>query len=105
MHLDVLGAGKKHEVLRQLNTTDVVIVDQDWIDNLHLQIPYYRIDASTWEFMHLKAAAYVRCFIDMSLYNNFCWDMILHPELVQHIEHIVSLGQQYVVGDVGHFDP
>ena len=30
-----------------------------------------KIDASTWEVMHLKAAAYIRCFIDMSLYNNF----------------------------------
>ena len=30
-----------------------------------------KIEASTWEVMHLKAAAYVRCFIDMSLYNNF----------------------------------
>ena len=30
-----------------------------------------KIDASTWEVMHLKATTYVRCFIDMSLYNNF----------------------------------
>ena len=31
-----------------------------------------KIDASTWEVLHLKVAAYVRCFnIDMSLYNNF----------------------------------
>ena len=30
-----------------------------------------KIDASTWEVMHLKAATYVRCFINMSLYNNF----------------------------------
>ena len=29
-----------------------------------------KIDASTWEVMHLKATAYIRCFIDMSLYNN-----------------------------------
>ena len=30
-----------------------------------------KIDATTWEVLHLKAAAYVRCFIDMSIYNNF----------------------------------
>ena len=30
-----------------------------------------KIDASTWEAMHLKAATYIRCFIDMSLYDNF----------------------------------
>ena len=30
-----------------------------------------KIDAPTWEVMHLKTMAYIRCFIDMSLYNNF----------------------------------
>ena len=30
-----------------------------------------KIDAWTWEVLHLKAVAYIRCFIDMSLYNNF----------------------------------
>ena len=30
-----------------------------------------KIDALTWEVMHLKAAAYIRCFIDMTIYNNF----------------------------------
>ena len=29
-----------------------------------------KIIASTWEVMHLKVVAYIRCFIDMSLYNN-----------------------------------
>ena len=29
---------------------------------------------STWEVLHLKAAAYVRCFLDMSLYNNFNYE-------------------------------
>ena len=31
----------------------------------------YKIDASTWEVMHMKTTAYISCFIDMSLYNNF----------------------------------
>ena len=30
-----------------------------------------KIDALTWEVLHLKTDAYVRYFIDMSLYNNF----------------------------------
>ena len=30
-----------------------------------------KIDALTREVMHLKTTAYIRCFIDMSLYNNF----------------------------------
>ena len=30
-----------------------------------------KIDAMTWGMLHLKAATYIRCFIDMSLYNNF----------------------------------
>ena len=30
-----------------------------------------KIDAPTWEVMHLKPTAYFRCFIDMSFYNNF----------------------------------
>ena len=30
-----------------------------------------KIDASTWEVMHLKTTTYIRCFIDMSPYNNF----------------------------------
>ena len=30
-----------------------------------------KIDATKWDVMHMKATAYIRCFIDMSLYNNF----------------------------------
>ena len=30
-----------------------------------------KIDASTREVMHLKTTTYIRCFIDMSMYNNF----------------------------------
>ena len=30
-----------------------------------------KIDALTWEVLHLKAVAYIKCFIDMGLYNNF----------------------------------
>ena len=30
-----------------------------------------KIDATTWDVMHMKTMAYIRYFIDMSLYNNF----------------------------------
>ena len=30
-----------------------------------------KIDATIWDVMHMKTAAYIWCFIDMSLYNNF----------------------------------
>ena len=30
-----------------------------------------KIDAAVWQVMHMKTTAYIRCFIDMSLYNNF----------------------------------
>ena len=30
-----------------------------------------KIDTATWEVLHLKAVAYIRCFIDVSLYHNF----------------------------------
>ena len=30
-----------------------------------------KINASTWVVLHLKAATYKRCFIDMRLYKNF----------------------------------
>ena len=31
----------------------------------------HKIDAMTWEVLYMKATAYLRCFIDMPLYNNF----------------------------------
>ena len=30
-----------------------------------------KIDALTWEVMHMKTTTYIRCFIAMNLYNNF----------------------------------
>ena len=30
-----------------------------------------KIDASMWEVLHLKTTPYIRCFIDVSLYNHF----------------------------------
>ena len=30
-----------------------------------------KINAATWEVMHMKTTTYIRCFINMCLYNNF----------------------------------
>ena len=42
-----------------------------WLPELHGAMKSENIDTSTWDAMHLKTSAYIRCFIDMSLYNNF----------------------------------
>ena len=50
---------------------------------------YDKIDASTWEIMNLKAIACVRCFIDMSLYNNF--DEAINTDLLwKKIEFMIE---------------
>ena len=38
VHLNVLSPGVEDGVLRKLDASKVVIVDQRWIDNFHLQI-------------------------------------------------------------------
>ena len=42
------------------------------VKDLSLQVPFEyerpdKIDASSWEVMHMKTTTYIRCFIDMSL--------------------------------------
>ena len=48
-----------------------------------------KIDAPTWEVMHLKTTTYIRCFIDMSLYNNFNEENKAH-ELWEKIDIILE---------------
>ena len=43
-----------------------------------------KLDSSTWEGMHLKTVSYIRCFIDMSMYNNFNEEKKAH-ELLEKI--------------------
>ena len=50
---------------------DMLLCKDLWVSVQYGKIKLDKIDASTWEVVHLKAVAYVRCFIDMSLYNNF----------------------------------
>ena len=50
---------------------DMLLCKDLWVSVQYGKIKLDKIDASNWEVVHLKAVAYVRCFIDMSLYNNF----------------------------------
>ena len=56
-----------------------------------------KIDASTWEVMHLKTTSYIRCFINMSLYNNFNEENKAH-ELLEKIN--IMLENKNVVNRV-----
>ena len=50
---------------------DMLVVKDLWLLMQFGDGRTYKIDASTWEVMHMKTMAYIRCFIDISLYNNF----------------------------------
>ena len=50
---------------------DMLVCKDMYLPVLHGQSKPEDINASTWDAMHLKPTSYIRCFIDMSLYNNF----------------------------------
>ena len=50
---------------------DMLVVKVLWLPVQFGDARPYKIDAPTWEVMHMKTTTYSRCFIDMSLYNNF----------------------------------
>ena len=50
---------------------DMLVCKDLWLPVLHGASKPENIDTLTWDAMHLKTSAYIRCFIDMSLYNNF----------------------------------
>ena len=50
---------------------DMLVCKDMWLSVQYDKEKLDKIDALTWEAMHLKGVAYVRCFIDMSLYNKF----------------------------------
>ena len=50
---------------------DMLVVKDLWLPVQFGNKRPDKIDAKTWEVMHMKTTAYIRCFIDMSLYNNF----------------------------------
>ena len=53
------------------NMRDMLVVKDLWLPVQFRDKRPDKIDAMTWEVMHMKTTAYIRCFIDMSLYNNF----------------------------------
>ena len=50
---------------------DKLICKDLWLPVLHGTREPENIDALTWEATHIKTKTYIRCFINMSLYNNF----------------------------------
>ena len=50
---------------------DMLVVKDLWLPVQFGDARPDKIDATIWEVMHMKTTAYIRCFIDMSLYNNF----------------------------------
>ena len=50
---------------------DMLMCKDMWLPVRHGTSKPENIDASTWEAMHIKTTSYIRCFIDMSLCNNF----------------------------------
>ena len=53
---------------------DILVVKDLW---LSVQRPD-KIDATIREVMHMKTTTYIRCFIDMSPYNNFNEERLAH---------------------------
>ena len=50
---------------------DMLVVKDLWLPVQFGDKRPDKIDATKWDVMHMKTTAYIRCFIDMSLYNNF----------------------------------
>ena len=50
---------------------DMLVCKALWLSMQYDKGKLNKIDVSTWEVMHLKAIVYIRCFINMSLCNNF----------------------------------
>ena len=53
------------------NMRDMLMVKDLWLPVQFGDKRADKIDITTWEVMHMKTTTYIRCFIDMSLYNNF----------------------------------
>ena len=57
--------------ISKLKMRDMLMCKKMWLPVQFGKSKLEKFDASTWEVMHLKVAAYIRRYIDMSLYNNF----------------------------------
>ena len=49
---------------------DVLVVNDLWLPVQFGDEKPDKIEALVWEVMHMKTTAYIRCFINMSVYNN-----------------------------------
>ena len=79
---------------------DMVVVKDMWLPVQFKDGRPDKIDAPTWEVMHLKTTAYIQCFIDMILYNNFNEEKKVH-ELWERIS--ILLENKDVVNRVSIF--
>ena len=50
---------------------DMLVVKDLWLPVQFGDKRPDKLDATIWEVMHMKTTAYIWCFIDMSLFNNF----------------------------------
>ena len=50
---------------------DMLVVKDLWLPVQFGDKRPDKIDATIWDVMYMKTTTYIRCFIDMSLYNNF----------------------------------
>ena len=64
---------------------DMIMVTKDlwlWVQFGDARLD--KIDATTWEVMQMKTTKYIRCFIDMSVYNNFNKESKAHERWEKH---------------------
>ena len=59
---------------------DMLVVKDLWLSVQFGDEKLDKIDAAIWEVMHMKTTTYIRCFIDMSLYNNFNEESQAHEQ-------------------------
>ena len=62
--------GSNYQVLKS-KMRDMLVVKDLWLSVQFEDARPDKIDGTLWEVMHMKRTTYIRCFIDMSLYNNF----------------------------------
>ena len=79
---------------------DILVVKDIWLSVQFGDGRPDKIDAPIWEVMHLKTTTYIRCFIDISLYNNFNEENKAH-ELWEKID--IMLENKNVVNRVSVF--
>ena len=78
----------------KLKMRDTLVCKDLWLPVQYAKTKLDKIDTSTWEVMHLKVVAYIRCFIDMILYNNLNEET--NPEVLSKNINIMSENKNVV---------